>query len=668
MKKILNLFVMLCISFAVTAQKKPLTIDDMMKMGRLSSFCVSPNGEFVVYAVGNVNFEVNKVVSDLYLLNLKTNETKRLTEGKGAANPSVSKDNETVFFTKGGQVVKLNFKTNTEETLTNFSAGVNGFVLSPDETKIAFDSDVYPDCDSDDCNKQKAEAVEKSKVKAQLYDKLPFRVWNYWKNGMRTHVWIYDLVSKSYKDVTPGDYDTPPIDLGGEKDYRFSTDGKTIYFTRNPDKNVAWSTNNDVFSVSVLGGEVKNLTTENKGNDNNAYSSPSGKMIAYNSMKRAGFEADKIDLIILDEKGNKKNLTENIDLSVGQTEWTSDSKNIFFTASTKGYDPLYSISVSDGKMELILDKVYINHFEILPNQKSVLFSASKSSQPAEIFLLELKTKKVTQLTNINSSLLSTIEMNEPQEIWFDGANARKIHGFVYTPPGFDKTKKYPMIFWVHGGPQGAWGNTWSTRWNPQVWAANGWIVVAPNPTGSTGYGQKLTDDISLDWNGKVFTDLMNGLDYSIKQFPQIDESRMAAAGASYGGYMMNWFQGHTTRFKTLICHDGVYNVPSMFGATEEVWFPLWEYGGTPWTNPEHYKSISPDQYVKNFKTPTLIIHGALDFRIPDTQAIEYFTTLQYLGIESKLLHFPDEGHWVLKPQNSKLWHETIFGWLKEKLK
>lgn len=661
--------VLLIVALPLLGQKKNLTIDDMMKMDRLAAYTVSPNGEWIVYQAGVVDYNANKVIQNLYLLNLKTKTILLLTDGKvSASSPKIGKDNNTLYFTRSGQIQKMNLTTKVVTQVTNFSTGVGGYIISPDEKSFAFDSEVYADCLTDDCNKQKTKAIEKSKASGQIFDHLPFRVWMSWKNGMRSHVWLYSTTDDSYKDLTTGEFDTPPIDLGGDQDYRFSVDGKKLYFTRNPDKNVAWSTNNDVFVHDLTTGNLTNLTSDNHGNDNNANPSPDGKWLAYNSMKRAGFEADQYDLIVMDEKGNKTNLTDAVDLSVGATVWSLSGNSIYFTAETKGYNFLYKISLKDKKLETVISGVYIHHFEVMPDGKQILFSASKTTSPAEIFSFDLKSKQITQLSKINSDILSTIEMNEPEEFWFAGADNRQIHAFAYLPPHYDKNKKYPFVYFIHGGPQGAWGNSWSTRWNPQVWAANGWIVVSPNPTGSTGYGQKLTDDISLDWGGKVYEDLMKGLDATLVRYPQIDQNKMAAAGASYGGYMMNWFQGHTTRFKALVSHDGVYNLPAMFGSTEEVWFPLWEFGGTPWDKPELYKKWSPDQFVNNFKTPTFIIQGALDFRVPETQAFEYFTALQYKGIESKLLYFPDEGHWVLKPQNSSLWHNSIFSWLNKYLK
>lgn len=670
MKKLLALYLIFSFSLTVFGQK-PLTIDDMMKMGRLSTFAVSPDGKTAVVTVGWVNIDGNRVINDLYQVTLSTGDMKRLTEGKGSnSRPTFSLDGKHLFFvsSRSGspQIHQMTVASGEVTQLTNYPLGVGGFILSRNNKQLLFDADGYPDCETLDCNKDRSERVENSKVKASIFENLPFRVWNYWKEGKRSQVWLFDMESKSYRLMTPGDFDTPPIDLGGDQDYTFSVDGKLVYFTRNPDKTVAFTTNNDVFQVDITGKNMVNISVENKANDNYPMPSPDGKYLAYHAMKRPVFEADKTNILVKNlATGQVVNVTENLDRSAGQMQWTSDSKWIYFTAVDMGYNTLWRVSPSNPKPEKIIDKQFIHHFELSGDQ--IIYSASKSTLPTELFRFDLKKKVSAQITRINQIELAKIGMIEPEEIWYEGAGGRKIHAFVYYPHNFDKTKKYPLIYLVHGGPQSAFGNSWSTRWNPQVWAANGYILVTPNPTGSTGYGQQLTDDISKDWGGKIFIDLMKGLDYSIQQIPQIDERKMAAAGASYGGYMMNWFQGHTDRFKTFVSHAGVYNLTSMFGATEETWFPLWEFGGTPWENPEQYKKWSPDQYVKNFKTPTLIIHGALDFRVPENQGFEYFTHLKYMGIDTKLLYFPDEGHWILKPQNSILWHQTIFQWLKEKL-
>jgi len=671
MKKATAVFLFFLLPALLLAQGKPMTIDDMMKMKRLGGFSVSPDGKTVVFAAGEVHFQENKVVNDLYLLTTGTKAVLRLTENqKSNFSPVFSRDGKSVWFvsTRAGapQIYKLETATGQAEQITSFPMGVGGFILSADESRIAFDSEVYPEETTPEGNQTRADAAEASKVKAQVISKLPYRFWTSWKNGMRNHVWLYDRAGKTYTDATPGDYDTPPFDLGGSQDYQFSPDGKSLWFVRNPDRQVAWSTNNDVFLADLATGELQNLTVANKANDMNPMPSPDGKFIAWLSMKRPGFEADKIDILVKNrETGEVKNLTAGLDRSVGEAKWSPDGKSFFFTAGNLGYTSLYQVGVATGSPRLILDKVSTGSFSFAGSGK-IIYSASRSNLPYELFLLDSVTGKSEQLTFLNREILAGLDLPSPKEIWYEGANGIQNHAFVFLPPAFDPNKKYPLVYYVHGGPQGAWGDSWSYRWNPQVWAAQGYILVAPNPTGSTGYGQKFTDDISGDWGGAVYTDLINGLNYSIKNFP-IDTTRMAAAGASYGGYMMNWFQGHTTRFKTLISHAGVYNLSTMFGTTEEVWFPLWEFRGTPWTNPEMYKKWSPSDYVKNFKTPTLVIHGALDFRVPESQAFEYFTALQYQGVESRFLYFPDEGHWILKPQNSKYWHDTIFSWLKEKL-
>ncbi|NUQ80772.1 MAG: S9 family peptidase [Bacteroidetes bacterium] len=660
------------IALSGIAQKRPMTVMDMMEMKRLGAFSVSPDGRQVVYALGQVFFSENRIVNDLFLLNLETGKEERLTIGEGSNfQPVFHPDGKSVFFistrTGSTQVFTLDLKEKSASQVTNFSMGVNSFLLNPTGTGLAFSSDVYPDCASDTCNQRLSALADQRKSTGKVFERLPYRVWDSFKNGLRSHVWYFDFQEKSYRDLTPGDYDTPPIDLGGAQDFSFSPDGRSFFFVKNEEPQVAWSTNNDVFYRPLSIESEVNLTEVNKANDNNPVVSPDGKWLAWLAMRRPGFEADRYEVMVRNlQSGESRSLTQNLDRSAGDLTWSPDGKFLYFTADNQGYRSLYRVDPAGRFTDLILEQVTMLHFEFAGTDR-IVYSASKTTSPAELFELDLKKRKVKPLTSINEPVLSRVDLKEPDRLWFDGGDGIKNHTWVVLPPGYDKGKKYPLVYLVHGGPQGSWGDSWSYRWNPQAWAAQGYIVALPDPTGSTGYGQAFTDAISKDWGGRVFVDLMKGLDAVIASYP-VDTTRMAAAGASYGGYMMNWFQGHTTRFKTLISHAGVYNLSAMYGTTEEVWFPHWEFGGAPWENPEMYKKWSPSEYVKNFKTPTLIIHGALDYRVPESQAFEYFTALQYMGVPSKFLYFPNENHWILKPHNSKQWHDTVFDWLAEYLK
>ena len=588
--------------------------------------------------------------------------------------------------------------------LTKIATEADGELWSPDGKHILFVSRVYPECDGEplkerDCNAKKLESTEKSKVKAIITERLFYRHWNAYTDGRRSHIFVIpipalpktgeasgtlgttsrtDKGGRQYDDVgfaklpvaptdlTPGDYDAPPFSLGGQDNYAFSPDGQEIAYTSNHDKVEATSTNNDVRLVSVNGGASKNITADNPASDSTPLYSPHGKYIAYRAQQRPGYESDRFRLMLYDRKtGEKKNLTEAFDRWVGTYVWSLDSDSLFFSAEQDGNSPIFMTKFDDngGKPSLVINGFY----DDLAMVKSGLFFTKMSiDRPNEIFREELATDhnlKPAQLTTLNHDVFSRAQMSPMTSFWFPGSNGDKVQGFLVKPPNFDPDKKYPVKFLIHGGPQGAWGDDWSYRWNPELFAANGYVVIMINFHGSTGYGQKFIDEINGNWGGAPFEDLMKGLDYAEKTYPFIDKDRECALGASYGGYMTNWILGHTNRFKCIVTHDGMFNTTSAWGTTEELWFNEWEFKGTPYTNREMYDKWSPHLSATNFKTPTLVVHGQLDYRLDVSEGFQLFTTLQRQGVPSKLLYFPDEGHWVLKPQNSQLWYKTVNDWV-----
>ena len=501
--------------------------------------------------------------------------------------------------------------------------------------------------------------------------------------------------SAAPRDLTPGDHDVPPFHLGGQDMYAISPDGQEVAYTCNIDEVEATSTNNEIFIVPISGGPPKKISTS-PGSDTTPLYSPDGKYLAWRSQTRAGFEADKWSLMLYElESGRLSNLTPAFDRSIGSFAWRVPFPIVLFTAEDHGESPLYAVLTRIADANTGLRGVEIVHGPrlhaddlICIRSNALFFTRMSAAAPNEIWKFELgeipeapfsryraPKKSDRQLvevpvapeavTHMNDALLSQIDMQPLGSFTFKGANDEDVQGFMIKPPGFDPNKKYPLKFLIHGGPQGAWGNSWTYRWNAELFAANGYVVVMINFHGSTGYGQKFTDSISGDWGGKPYLDLIKGLDYVEKTFPFIDKDREAALGASYGGYMANWLLGHTNRFKCVVSHDGMFNAESAYGTTEEIWFPEWEFKGPPWKNRDVYRKWSPHQYVQNFKTPTLVVHGQNDYRIDVSQAFDLFTTLQLLKVPSKLLYFPDEGHWVLKPQNSRLWYKTVNDWVDQ---
>ena len=568
---------------------------------------------------------------------------------KNEGEPKFSPDGKQIAYTYDGQIWLANIDGSDAKQLTNISTKASDFVWSPDGTKMLFVSSVYPECADDAANKIKAKQKEDSKVKASIFDELMYRHWDSWREGLRSHLFLFDINTKEATDLTLfSKSDVPPIALGSDKDYSFSPDGKEIAFTMNPDAPASTSTNNEIYLINV--SDIKHgektpytLISESKGNDNQPVYSPDGKYIAFCSMERAKFEADKQRLMIYDRAAKTlRNLSGSFDRSVQEIVWSPDSKTIYFNAENEIYEAVYKADIESGKIEPVYGEHINTNLIIAPDGKNLYFKQQRTNLPYELFSLNLGKKEAKQITFINKERLDKLEMNPLETFTTEGAGGTPVQSILVKPPFFDAAKKYPMLFLIHGGPQGAWNDDFHYRWNPQVFAAQGYVVVEVNPRGSTGYGQKFTDEISRDWGGKVYTDLMNSYDYALKTFNFIDKNNTFAAGASYGGYMINWIAGHTDRFNALVVHDGVFNLESMWGTTEELWFAEWENGGTPWESRELYAKWSPHKFIQNCKTPMLIVHGGNDFRVPEEQAFQLFTSLQRLGIESKFLYFPDE--------------------------
>jgi dipeptidyl aminopeptidase/acylaminoacyl peptidase len=711
---------------AFAQAKHPFTFEGMMKLKRVGEPEVSPDGKWVIFSVVDVDLEANTKTPHIWIVPTAGGQEKEIIADQDADRPRWAPDGKRFAFisTKegGSQVWIADFdagagKATTVHRLTEIPTEASGELWSPDGKHVLFTSDVYPECDREAthemvCNTNKVDESSHSKVKALIFEHLLYRHWNAYKEGKRTHIFVVDVDRcmknaeggcdyEAYRDLTPGDYDAPVFSLGGQDDYAFSPDGQEICYTSNHDKNPAASTNNDLWIVSINGGPAKNITADNPASDSTPLYSPDGRYIAYRAQQRPGYESDRFQLMLYDRKtGEKKNLTEDFDRWVGTFAWATDSSKIFFAAEDKGEQPIYVLNVGPTKLSekdfapcepcgeaihmLPVGAGYNDDIAVTADG-NVVFTKMTAMEPNTIWLvgpskvyLDWATKQgqKTQLVpgHIDAPFVPrplVISLNQavsgylPESFWFTGAHNDKVEGFLVKPPFFDASKKYPVKFLIHGGPQGAWGDDWSYRWNPELFAANGYVVIMINFHGSTGYGQKFIDAINGDWGGAPFEDLMKGLDYAEKTYPFIDKDRECALGASYGGYMANWVLGHTDRFKCIVSHDGMFNAESAWGTTEELWFNNWEFKGTPYDNRAMYQKWSPHQYAKNFKTPTLVIHGQRDYRLDVSEGLQLFTTLQMEGVPSKMLYFPDEGHWVLKPQNSQLWYKTVNDWVDQ---
>jgi dipeptidyl aminopeptidase/acylaminoacyl peptidase len=725
---------------AVAQAKHPFTFEDMMKLKRVGEPEVSPDGKWVIFSVVDVDLEANTKTPHIWIVPTAGGQEREIIADQDADRPRWAPDGKRFAFisTKedGSQVWIADFDgaagtVTAVNKLTSIATEASGELWSPDGKQILFVSDVYPECDrkpgedinpqqEQSCNEQRLKQAKESKVQAQVFTQLLYRHWNAYKEGRRSHIFVtksdlpitvnnaqgtLKLLHTPFT-LTPGDYDAPVFSLGGQDDYAFSPDGKQICFASNHDKNPAASTNNDLWTVWVNGSEPKNITADNPASDSTPLYSPDGRYIAYRAQQRPGYESDRFRLMVYDRKtGEKKNLTEEFDAWVGAFIWSKDSKQIHFVWENTGEASIASAEIDKplklppawfkimhGQADFTFyppisgtELGYPDDLNLAPDGKTLFYTMMSLQHPAEIYREQLeyvglerneKSPSSTRVTHFNDAVLSQVAMSPLEPFWFPGANNDKVEGFLVKPPNFDASKKYPVKFLIHGGPQGAWGDDWSYRWNAELFAAptsgssnsttsSGYVVIMINFHGSTGYGQKFIDAINGDWGGAPFEDLMKGLDYAEQTYPFIDKNRECALGASYGGYMANWILGHTDRFKCIVSHDGMFNAESAWGSTEELWFNDWEFNGTPYDNRASYEKWSPHQYAKNFKTPTLVIHGQRDYRLDVSEGFQLFTTLQMEGIPSKMLYFPDEGHWVGKPQNSQLWYKTVNDWVDQ---
>jgi dipeptidyl aminopeptidase/acylaminoacyl peptidase len=716
---------------AAEQPRRPMTFEDMMKMKRLGDTAVSADGKWLAYSATTVDLDQNTKTAELFIQPIAGGEAKPLDVAQpGDSGVQFAPDGHSVLFLSGRngsqQVWLADFDTATGATsnprqLTALPIETGDARWSPDGRSVVFTASVYPDCpaitpanaNGEKCNADRNAALADRKVKAQIFTHLLYRHWDHYTGEKRSHLFLLTVASRVIRDLTPNDpHDVPPFSLeGGGGGFAFSPDSKELAFTENLDEEPAISTSASIFTLDLTDPAAKpvKISTSKGGNFNPAYS-PDGKYIAWRSEERAGYEADKFRLVLYDRTAKTiTDLLPKFDLWVDEFAWgPANASVICFTAGISGAEPVFALSVIDGKSNnlpaFLTDGGAYSDLHATADGKRLIATRMSVRSPGEVVALEtdwigrtsfdstyyldsIKDGKLvasayepiaddqvlqkTQLTHINDAFLAQLDLPKMESFWFEAADKTKLQGFLIRPPAFDPAKKYPVKFLIHGGPQGAWGDDWSYRWNAELFAANGYVVVMINPRGSTGYGQAVIDGVNGNWGGKPFTDLMAGLDYAEQHYPFLDKNREAALGASYGGFMANWILGHTDRFRCIVSHDGMFNPESAYGSTEEMWFNEWEFQGKPWDyygkpdseNP--FRKWSPAMSAKNFKTPTLVIHSQLDYRLDVSEGFQLFDTLQRLKVPSKMLYFPDEGHWVLKPQNSQLWYKTVNDWVDQ---
>ena len=679
MRKLAVLLILIGINLAQADEKRAITFDDLYGYPQIEEIALSPNAQKIALEVTEYNTDDGSSKSNIWIVDIENKSAMQLTNSGLDTQPRWSPDGDMIAFSsdrpdgesaKGtSQIWTIPISGGEAEQLTDLYTGIGNLEWSPNGDYMIFKSRVYPECPDDDCNRVKDDEAADSPVKAELYDKLLFRHYNKWADGKRNHILQYDIQNDEYRDLTPFDKDAPAIAGAAGPGYAISPDGAEISFVMNTDTVVAVSTNNDVFILSTLTNQLTRISTSPGDDDDPAYS-PDGKMIAYRSMARAGYESDKRDLIIYNRFDKTyENLTSGFNRSIGEFIWGPYSKYIYFTALDEGLNKIYRLTLKSKKVETLVDDAVCWDIHISGNGLYLYYLRSTPTEPAEVYEYNSKIRREIRLTFFSEELFNELNLAKPTDFWFAGAHNDSIHGMVTLPPEFDAENKYPLVLLIHGGPQYAWLKEFNYYgWNTQLMAAQGYIVVQIDPHGSKGYGQPFVDAINNDWGGAPYQDLMLGLDYLIAKHTYIDTTKMAALGRSYGGYMTNWINGQTDRFACLITIDGSFENISDYYSTEELWFPNWEFDGTPWQVRENYTRQSPAEFVQNFKTPTMIIHGQDDYRVDVSQGIMMFTALQTMNVPSQFLYFPDEGHSLVKLSNIQYAYEMQFEWLAKYLK
>ncbi|MCO6435894.1 MAG: S9 family peptidase [Phycisphaerae bacterium] len=670
---IVSVFLASAFTPARAGDTHPFSVHDMVAMQRISDHQVSPDGRHVAFVLRTTDLEANRGRPDIWLVDVDgTNLRQLTTDPESDWNPRWSPDGADIYFlsTRSGsaQVHRIPLAGGEARQITSLPLDVGMVAASPNGNQLAISLDVYPGLSVKETVARRDEITSR-KATGRVYDQLFIRHWDEWKDGRRSHVFVIptDGSGEPMDIMKDMNADCPTKPFGGPEDMTFTPDGKSVVFSaRDVGRTEAWSTDFDLYVAPIDGSAAPRcLTTDNEAVDTQPVFSPDGKTLAYLAMTRPGYEADRLRIVLMSwPDGAKRTLTEDWDHSPRSIAWSSDSKDIYATADHLGQHALFAIDAKTGAARTIVGEGSV--YGVASAGDRIVYGLHHLRSPVELYTVRGDGSGVKKITDINAERLAAARMGEPEQFTFKGWNDETVYAYIVKPVDFDPGRKYPVAFLIHGGPQGSFGNDFHYRWNPQAYAGAGYAAVMVDFHGSTGYGQAFCDSIRGDWGGKPLVDLQKGLDAALKKYNWMDADRVSALGASYGGYMINWIAGNwPDRFRCLVSHDGNLDERFAYYDTEELWFPEWDHMGTPWDNPEGYKKHNPINFVKNWQTPMLVIHGARDFRVVETQGTATFTALQRRGIPSKFLYFPDENHWVLKPANSILWHETVLGWLDE---
>jgi len=660
-------------ALAQTPEKThPLTIHDMLAMDRISDTQVSPDGQRIAFNVRETDLAGNRGRTDIWLVGADGQGLRRLTSHPAADfNGRWTPCGKWIVFlsTRSGssQVWRIKVDGGEAEQMTRLPLDVGGLVVA--KGMLGVTMEVFPGM-TPEATAEKLEAVQKGQATGRLYEKLFVRHWDTWADGRRSHLFAVPMHGGEARDLMPGmDADTPGKPFGGPEEIAFTPDGKGLVFTaKDVGREEAWSTDLDLYYVPVDGSAAPRCLTEaNQAWDTTPVFSPDGKTLAYLAMSRPRYEADRFRIVLKPwPDGEARVLTESWDFSVASFCWARDGKMLLATAPNKGQTSLFAVDAATGAAETLVGQGTVAGFG--PTADGVVFERNDLKSPAEIYLIKPGAGEKA-ITAINAAKVAAVRLGDAEQYSFKGWGNETVYGYIVKPVDFDPAKKYPVAFLIHGGPQGSFGNNFHYRWNPQAYTGAGYAVVMVDFHGSTGYGQAFCDSIRGDWGGKPLEDLKKGLAAALAKYPWMDGTKVGALGASYGGYMINWIAGNwPDRFRCLVAHDGNIDERAAYFETEELWFPEWDHMGTPWDNPQNFEKHNPANFIKNWKTPMLVVHGGQDFRVVETQGIGSFNVLQRRGIPSQFLYFPDENHWVLKPANSILWHDTVIGWLDRWLK